>query len=115
MVPGMTEDYGWGIFVTELGSPCCKPKWVTRCMEQFGLPAIRQIGVIPRHQPEGRLALPHLARLVVAAAVAEALATRVQDQAANAAESLSHQEHDLGLRAVGLHQTGGVHLAANSA
>mmetsp|Transcript_70927 Transcript_70927/g.188595 ORF Transcript_70927/g.188595 Transcript_70927/m.188595 type:complete len:403 (+) Transcript_70927:249-1457(+) len=63
-------------------------------------------------EAEGRLALPHLARDVVAAAelVGEALAVGVEHEAAHSAQGLGGQELDLGIGVVGLHEAGGVHL-----
>jgi len=69
-------------------------------------------GGLVQAQPEGRLALPHLARHVVATAqlIAEALALGVEDDSTHSTEGLGGQELDLGIRVIGLHQTRGMHL-----
>mmetsp|Transcript_50585 Transcript_50585/g.69295 ORF Transcript_50585/g.69295 Transcript_50585/m.69295 type:complete len:377 (+) Transcript_50585:711-1841(+) len=63
-------------------------------------------------QAEGWLVLPHLTGDVVAAAelVGEALAVRIKHQATDTAQRLGRKELDLGIRIIGLHQAGGVHL-----
>ena len=69
-------------------------------------------GRLVQAQPERRLAFPHLAGYIVAAAqlVREALAVGIQDQAADAAQSLCGQKFDLGIGIVGLDQARRVHL-----
>mmetsp|Transcript_23600 Transcript_23600/g.48964 ORF Transcript_23600/g.48964 Transcript_23600/m.48964 type:complete len:246 (-) Transcript_23600:404-1141(-) len=63
-------------------------------------------------QSERRFRLPHFPSDIVAASqlVAEALAIRVDHQAADTAEGLCSQELNLGLGVIGLHQAGGVDL-----
>jgi len=78
----------------------------------FAVPNDLGGGSLVEHQAEWAFVLPHLASYVIATAqlVGEPVAVSVKDKTTDSSQSLGGQELDLGIRILGIHQTGGMNL-----